>query len=77
MYQRTPPTVQCCIVVDKYVFTSVLLSLALLCSLTLLYSRGLKHAARQSISRGPRCFSGIFKYLTFVLPSVLKKDAAK
>jgi len=34
---------------------------------------GLKHAAREGVLCGARCFSGIFKYLTLALPSALKR----
>jgi len=35
------------------------------------------HVVREGVSCGPRCFSGIFKYSTFMLPSALTADAAK
>ena len=41
------------------------------------YARGLKHAAREGGLCGPRCFSGISKWLTFSLPGALKNDAGK
>jgi len=34
-------------------------------------------AAHHGVLCGPRCFLGIFKQLTFTLPSALKNDAAK
>ena len=62
---------------------SNIVRLAKILSQNMRYSRGLKHAAcgphvaHKNVLFGPRCFSGILKYLTFVLPSALKKDAAK
>ena len=50
-------------------------------SLKLLLNQGSQtlgpHVAREGVLCGPRCFSGILKYLTFTLPSALKTDAAK